>query len=265
MSKKGAIFLAERYIQSGEFKTHVLPELLKIIELPLQLNFQMILQIFDATKLQELIDVMVKSSDNSHSRSPQTEFRLQHLRATVDRLVVHPSNDRKYLDDNGVLVHAIRQCPYDIVLQLERLSLNVLQPNRNSDNALLAASDRADNQTFWELQDKKDTTTLISWFSPLGPAGRGFSGTKPHCDFSEAESIDRLKRSTVYSDDEKRHIEEWLHLPSTVPSSSSAGPSAPATARISANSASPALPTAGPTVSSMPGGLPTQRSGRFTA
>ena len=219
VSKKAALFLAEKYIQLNRFDTHVLPELLKITDLPMQLNFTLILAVLDVTMLQTLIEFIIKSGNKLHPKSPQMEFRLQHLRAAVDRLVVDPSNDRHHLDNKSVLVHAIRECPYDFILELERLSLDVLKPNRNSDNALLAALDRVANPTYSALQDKKDTTTLISWYSPSGPAGQGSSGTKPHCDFSEAESMDKLQRAAAYSSDEKDRIEKWLKVPSIAPTS----------------------------------------------
>ena len=216
VSKKAAIFLAEKYIQLKRFDTDVLPELLKITDVPLLSNHRLILQILDATMLQRLVEMIIKSGDNL-PRSPQTESRLQHLTATVSQLVLQTSNTRHHLDSKGVLVHAIRECPYEFIVQLERLSLDVLKPNRISDNALLAALDRAGNPTYSALQDKKDTTTLISWFSPSGFAGQGPLGTKPHCDFSEAESMDKLQRLTVYSSDEKVEIQKWLKAPRIKP------------------------------------------------
>ena len=135
------------------------------------------------------------------------------LRGTVEVLYQN-SIDRTELEKENLLTFAIRVCPYEHVLLLERLALNWLSPNKKIDNALLAALDRSANTKFQKLKDKEDTTTLISWYSPSGERGANAVGVKPICDDpdSVSESFNRLEKSPMYSNKERIIIGKWLKL-----------------------------------------------------
>ena len=218
-----AIAVFQYHIRNKEFDSIVLPYTFdSCFELQLQPNFKSVVNVFDADMLQKVIVEVYrqvsKDMDDMKNNTLLMSSVYQHLSILVDKLI-NESSDRSYLNAKNVLTLAIRDCPYNYILLLERLALDWNRPSRDTDNALLAALDRSNNTNFQKFQDKKETTTLISWYSPSGEPGTGSVGKKPQCDdpASITESYDRLKTSSMYSDDEKKKIEEWLKAPTTAP------------------------------------------------
>ena len=182
-------------------------------------NFTAILELADPKTLQDLIIRLIRNilPTVEKSWSSVTDNTMAHVLANLELMVTRLcdiSDDRSTLNQDAILAWAVENSQYEVVLQLERLSLDENEMTKGSHevDALLAAFYRYEKATSDE--DIKLALNLINWFSPNAKNTNKFS-KKPKCDTSHRDehnksSIDLLKESQNFTEDLKKIISGWL-------------------------------------------------------
>ena len=176
--------------------THPVDNVINVLASSIQGNvpsgsFVAILNLMEPDIIQEHIIKLVRNMLPLEKNTPRWEGKLtdnktvhviKNLELMVTRLC-EISDDRTILNNDALLAWTVENSQYEVVLQLERLSLdeNAMTLGSHRVDALLAAFYRYGQAT--DDEGIKLALNLINWFSPNAENTNKLS-KKPQCDTS---------------------------------------------------------------------------------